>query len=135
MKAASKANHNNSHHFIIPDDLDGCFLIGTGHVFDTNNIAEHSLAGKSHHSVSVVKYFLDSDSYKHKKHLPVNNALPFSITKSTKQTMFCDIVWRCLLGIAPLYLRELCCPLHSAMSSRSLISTGSSSGPLCPYLH
>src|SRR6218665_923022 len=31
-----------------------------------------------------------------------------------------SIVWRCLLGLAPLYLRELCCPLHSAMSSRSL---------------
>src|SRR6218665_1156133 len=33
------------------------------------------------------------------------------------------IVWRCLLGLAPLYLRELCCPLHSAMSSRSLRSS------------
>src|SRR6218665_1050005 len=89
MKAASKANHNNSYNFIILDDLDGCFLVGTGHVFNTNNVAEHTLACKSHHSVSVVKYFLDSDSYKHKKHLPVDNALPFSITKSTKQTM-CD---------------------------------------------
>src|SRR6218665_107486 len=34
-----------------------------------------------------------------------------------------SIVWRCLLGLAPLYLRELCCPLHSAMSSRSLRSS------------
>src|SRR6218665_1913868 len=33
------------------------------------------------------------------------------------------MVWRCLLGLAPLYLRELCCPLHSAMSSRSLRSS------------
>src|SRR6218665_1653613 len=30
------------------------------------------------------------------------------------------MVWRSLLGIASLYLRELCYPLHSAMSSRSL---------------
>src|SRR6218665_2422003 len=30
------------------------------------------------------------------------------------------MVWRCLLGLAPLYLRELYCPLHSAISSRSL---------------
>src|SRR6218665_3239188 len=34
-----------------------------------------------------------------------------------------SIVWRCLLGLAPLYLRELCCPLHSAMTSRSLRSS------------
>src|SRR6218665_476032 len=33
------------------------------------------------------------------------------------------IVWRCLLGLAPLYLRELCCPLLNAMSSRSLRSS------------
>src|SRR6218665_1104764 len=34
-----------------------------------------------------------------------------------------SFVWRCLLGLAPLYLRELCCPLLSAMSSRSLRSS------------
>src|SRR6218665_193674 len=34
-----------------------------------------------------------------------------------------SLVWRCLLGIAPLYLRELCCPFLSAMSSRSLRSS------------
>src|SRR6218665_3358244 len=34
-----------------------------------------------------------------------------------------SMVWRCLLGLAPLYLRELCCPLQSAMSSRSLRSS------------
>src|SRR6218665_993765 len=33
------------------------------------------------------------------------------------------IVWRCLLVLAPLYLHELCCPLMSAMSSRSLCSS------------
>src|SRR6218665_3462859 len=33
-----------------------------------------------------------------------------------------SMVWRSLDGLAPLYLRELCCPLHSAMSSRSLLS-------------
>src|SRR6218665_633373 len=34
-----------------------------------------------------------------------------------------SMVWRCFLGLAPLYLREICCPLHSAMSSRSLRSS------------
>src|SRR6218665_2161563 len=34
--------------------------------------------------------------------------------------LIASMVWRCLLGLAPLYLRELCCPLHSAVSSRSL---------------
>src|SRR6218665_3508877 len=34
-----------------------------------------------------------------------------------------SLVWRCLLGLAPIYLRELCCPLRSAMSSRSLRSS------------
>ena len=34
-----------------------------------------------------------------------------------------SLVWRCILGLAPLYLRELCCPLLSAMSSRSLRSS------------
>src|SRR6218665_3867253 len=29
-------------------------------------------------------------------------------------------VWRCLLGLASVYLRELCCPPLRAMSSRSL---------------
>src|SRR6218665_2000380 len=32
-------------------------------------------------------------------------------------------VWCCLLGLAPLYLRELCCPRHSATSSQSLRSS------------
>src|SRR6218665_1906692 len=31
-----------------------------------------------------------------------------------------SLVWRCLVGLAPVYLRELCCPPLSAMSSRSL---------------
>src|SRR6218665_3096915 len=34
-----------------------------------------------------------------------------------------SMVWCCLLGLASLYLRELCCPLHSAISSRSLRSS------------
>src|SRR6218665_2953919 len=34
-----------------------------------------------------------------------------------------SLVWRCLFGLAPLYLRELCCPLVSAMSSRSFRSS------------
>src|SRR6218665_2736998 len=34
-----------------------------------------------------------------------------------------SLVWRCLFGLAPLYLSELCCPLLSAMSSRSLRSS------------
>src|SRR6218665_363687 len=34
-----------------------------------------------------------------------------------------SLVWRCLVGIAPVYLRELCCPTLSAMSSRSLRSS------------
>ena len=34
-----------------------------------------------------------------------------------------SLVWRCLLGLSPVYLRELCCPLLSAMSSRSLRSS------------
>src|SRR6218665_2345717 len=34
-----------------------------------------------------------------------------------------SLVWRCLFGLAPVYLRELCCPPLSAMSSRSLRSS------------
>src|SRR6218665_1354515 len=34
-----------------------------------------------------------------------------------------SLVWRCLVGLAPVYLRELCCPPVSAMSSRSLCSS------------
>jgi len=34
-----------------------------------------------------------------------------------------SLVWRCLLGLVPVYLRELCCPLLSAMSSQSLRSS------------
>ena len=34
-----------------------------------------------------------------------------------------SLVWSCLLGLASVYLRELCCPLLSAMSSRSLRSS------------
>src|SRR6218665_274998 len=28
-----------------------------------------------------------------------------------------SLVWRCLVGLAPVYLRELCCPALSAMGS------------------
>src|SRR6218665_3777248 len=34
-----------------------------------------------------------------------------------------SLVWRCLVSLAPVYLRELCCPPLSAMSSRSLRSS------------
>src|SRR6218665_2226273 len=34
-----------------------------------------------------------------------------------------SLVWRCLVGLAPVYLRELCCPPLSAMSLRSLLSS------------
>src|SRR5688572_23671545 len=33
------------------------------------------------------------------------------------------LVWRCLLGFAPAYLRELCSPVLSARGSRSLRSS------------
>ena len=33
-----------------------------------------------------------------------------------------SLVWRCLLGEAPLYLRELCCPVSSCDNRRSLRS-------------
>src|SRR6218665_844485 len=32
-----------------------------------------------------------------------------------------SLVWRCLVGFAPVYLRELCCPPLSAMSSRCVL--------------
>src|SRR6218665_4057603 len=71
----------------------------------------------------VSKYMLDVLHW-----LPAEQRISYRIA---------SIVWRSLLGLAPLYLRELCCPLHSAMSSLtipSLISTGSSPGPVCSYL-
>src|SRR6218665_3719747 len=34
-----------------------------------------------------------------------------------------SLVWRCLVGLAPVYLRELCCPPLSGMSSRLLRSS------------
>src|SRR6218665_3154383 len=34
-----------------------------------------------------------------------------------------SLVWRCLVGVAPVYLLELCCRPLSAMSSRSLRSS------------
>lgn len=34
-----------------------------------------------------------------------------------------SLVWLCLLDLAIVYLRELCCPLLSAMSSRLLLSS------------
>src|SRR6218665_3967559 len=46
--------------------------------------------------------------------LPAENRISYRIA---------SLVWRCLLGLAPVYLHELCCPLLSAMSSRSLRSS------------
>src|SRR6218665_3209776 len=37
--------------------------------------------------------------------------------------MIASLVWRCLVGLAPVNLRELCCPPLSALSSRSLRSS------------
>src|SRR6218665_820038 len=34
-----------------------------------------------------------------------------------------SLVWSCLVGLAPIYRRELCCPPLSAMSLRSLCSS------------
>src|SRR6218665_540244 len=55
--------------------------------------------------------------------MSLNTCLMFyigSLPSSGFHIGFVSMVWRCLLGLAPLYLCELCCPLHSAMSSRSL---------------
>src|SRR6218665_637277 len=46
--------------------------------------------------------------------LPAEQRIPYRIA---------SLVWRCLVGLAPVYLRELCCPPLSAMSSRSLRSS------------
>src|SRR6218665_2281814 len=42
-----------------------------------------------------------------------------------------SLVWHCLLGLAPVYLHELFCPLLSSMSLRLLIS--SQQGLLVPF--
>src|SRR6218665_368955 len=45
-----------------------------------------------------------------------------------------SLVWRCLHGLASLCLHELCCPVLSAISSRSLRSSQQglpSPGPVC----
>ena len=57
----------------------------------------------------VSKYMLDVLRW-----VPVEQRISYRIA---------SLVWRCLLGLAPLYLRELYCPLHSAMSSRLLRSS------------
>src|SRR6218665_1115503 len=59
--------------------------------------------------MSLTKYMIDVLHW-----LPAEQRISYRIA---------SIVWRCLLGLAPLYLRELCCPLHSAMSSQSLCSS------------
>src|SRR6218665_2480227 len=43
-----------------------------------------------------------------------------------------SLVWHCLVGLAPVYLRELCCPPLVAMSSRSLRSSQQGL-PLVPF--
>src|SRR6218665_302299 len=57
----------------------------------------------------VSKYMLDVLHW-----LPAEQRISYRIV---------SMVWRCLLGLAPLYLRELCCPLHSATSSQLLRSS------------
>ena len=45
-----------------------------------------------------------------------------------------SLVWRCQLGLAPAYLRDLCRPVSGAQGSRSLHSAERSScGPVRPY--
>ena len=56
----------------------------------------------------VSKYMLDVLRW-----LPAEQWIPYRIA---------SLVWRCLLDLAPPYLREPCCPLLSAMSSQSLRS-------------
>src|SRR6218665_900547 len=51
----------------------------------------------------VSKYMLDVLHW-----LPAEQRISYKIA---------SMVWRCLLGLAPLFFRELFCPLHSAMSS------------------
>jgi len=55
-----------------------------------------------------IKYMLDVLHW-----LPAEQRISYRIA---------SLVWRCLVGLAPVYLRELCCPPLSAMSSRSLRS-------------
>src|SRR6218665_1739535 len=59
--------------------------------------------------------------------MSLNTCLMFSagslLSSGFHNYMIASLVWRCLLGLAALYLLELCCPLPSAMSSRSLRSS------------
>ena len=70
----------------------------------------------------VSKYMLDVLHW-----LPAEQRISYRIA---------SLVWRCLLGLGPVYLRELCCPLLSAtcMSSRSLRSSQQSL-LLVPFAH
>ena len=48
-----------------------------------------------------------------------------------------SLVWRCQLGLAPAYLRDLCRPVSGIQGSRSLRSAERGvlvvTGPVCPY--
>src|SRR6218665_1931494 len=54
-------------------------------------------------------------------------------TESRISYRIASLDWRCLVGLAPVYLRELCCPPLSAMSYQSLRS--SQQGLFVPFAH
>src|SRR6218665_1482326 len=86
------------------------------------------LKTSSEQSTSAAETSGPSQSQTQKKTL-LKNLSQATATCSTKtqyetaEKHSADGKWHLILDLAPLYLRELCCPLHSAMNSRSLCTS------------
>ena len=69
------------------------------------------LIGRIHKFASVSAYMHGTLHW-----LPVSQRVEYRIAA---------LVWRCLLGYAPTYLRELCCPVSDVLARRALRSASS----------
>src|SRR6218665_2968424 len=86
----------------------------------------HWVLGSAAHLISCIPKLGHASRYMH-------DVLYWVPAEQRISYWIASLVWCCLLGIAPVYLRELCCPLLCVMSG-ALIPIRSSC-PVCPYIN
>ena len=55
-----RKGEKHSHHFIVPNDLDGHLLVGLESVPGSHDVAEYPLPGVAVHSVATVQLLTDT---------------------------------------------------------------------------
>ena len=84
-----KKTLNNLHHFIVSDDFDGTVSVTSSSILNSYYITEHTLTGKTVHSIPLVHNFTNSNPYKETCKVSISCKLVRTITSSSRSEVSC----------------------------------------------